>query len=202
VNHSDLTLLTRSFKSAAPQRLTQYELCVAVSERITPRVAVQANANLTRQTGARLDIRLATSRLVAKVRTRREKMSETAPDTLDGANADAPIEAQGTCEKPISPNCECTALYTVILPDDAMTVLCCEPCKDEHVKRANAQGVPVTVRAGTRIEAGLMAPRWLQRVRERIASWSGRQRQWLALVIVVLLLLIAAGVVFLRLAFS
>jgi ABC-type uncharacterized transport system ATPase component len=52
------------------------------------------------------------------------------------------------------------------------------------------------------MEAGPMAPRWLQRVRERIASWSGRQRQWLALVIVALLLLIAAAVVFLRLAFG
>ena len=62
-------------------------------------------------------------------------MSETAPNTLDGAHADAPIEAQGTCEKPVSPNCESTALYTVVLPDDAMTVPCCEPCKDEHVKR-------------------------------------------------------------------
>jgi hypothetical protein len=41
-----------------------------------------------------------------------------------------------------------------------------------------------------------MAPSWQQRVRERIASWSGRQRQWLALAIVVLLLLIAAAVVF------
>jgi ABC-type uncharacterized transport system ATPase component len=47
-----------------------------------------------------------------------------------------------------------------------------------------------------------MAPRWQQRVRQRITSWSGRQRQWLALVIVVLLLLIAAAEVFLRLAFS
>jgi hypothetical protein len=129
-------------------------------------------------------------------------MSETAPDTLDGTNADAPIEVQRTCEKPVSPNCERTALYTVILPDDAMTVPCCEPCKDEYVKRANAQDVPVTVRAGTRIEAGPMAPRWQQRVRQRITSWSGRQRQWLALVIVVLLLLIAAAEVFLRLAFS
>ncbi len=83
-----------------------------------------------------------------------------------------------------------------------MTVPCCEPCKDEYVKRANAQDVPVTVRAGTRIEAGPMASRWQQRVRQRIASWSGRQRQWLALVIVVLLLLIAAAEIFLRLAFS
>jgi hypothetical protein len=129
-------------------------------------------------------------------------MSETAPDTLDGANAAAPIEAQGTCEKPVSPNCEGTALYTVILPDDAMTAACCEPCKDEHVKRANAQGVPVTFSAGTRAEAGPMTPRWQQMVRQRIASWSGRQRQWLTLVIVMLLLLIAAAVVFLRLAFS
>jgi ABC-type uncharacterized transport system ATPase component len=47
-----------------------------------------------------------------------------------------------------------------------------------------------------------MASRWQQRVRQRIASWSGRQRQWLALVIVVLLLLIAAAEIFLRLAFS
>ncbi|MFZ0925603.1 MAG: hypothetical protein WCE82_11640 [Halobacteriota archaeon] len=129
-------------------------------------------------------------------------MSETAPNTLDGAHADAPIEAQGTCEKPVSPNCESTALYTGVLPDDAMTVPCCEPCKDEHVKRANAEGVPVTVRAGTHIEAGLMAPSWQQRIRERIASWSGRQRQWLTFVIVALLLLIAGAVVFLRLAFS
>jgi len=37
---------------------------------------------------------------------------------------------------------------------------------------------------------------------DRIASWSGRQRQWLAVVIVVLLLLLGVAVIFLRLAFS
>ncbi len=131
-------------------------------------------------------------------------MSETAPDTLNEADTDAQVEAQGSCEKPVSPNCETTALYTVILnlPDGAITIPCCEPCKDEHIKRANAEGVPVTVHAGTRIEAGQMAPRWQQRVRQRITSWSGRQRQWLALVIVVLLLLLGVAVIFLRLAFS
>ena len=74
-------------------------------------------------------------------------MSETAPDTLNEADTDAQVEAQGTCEKPVSPNCETTAFYTVILnlPDGAITIPCCEPCKDEHIKRANAEGVPVTV---------------------------------------------------------
>jgi len=131
-------------------------------------------------------------------------MSETAPDTLNEADTDAQVEAQETCEKPVSPNCQTTALYTVILnlPDGAMTILCCEPCKDEHIKRANAEGVPVTVRAGTRIDAGPMPLSWRQRARDRIASWSGRQRQWLALVIVVLLLLLGAAVIFLRLAFG
>ena len=43
---------------------------------------------------------------------------------------------------------------------------------------------------------------WRQRARDRIASWSGRQRQLLALVIVVLLLLLGAAVIFLRLAFG
>ena len=134
--------------------------------------------------------------------TRREGLSETAPDTLNEADTDAQIEAQGTCEKPVSPNCETTALYTVILnlPDGAITIPCCEPCKDEHIKRANAEGVPITVRAGTRIEAGPM-PRPLRlRVRDRIASWGGRQ--WLALWVVVFLLLIGAAVVLLRLAFG
>jgi hypothetical protein len=89
--------------------------------------------------------------------------------------ADAHIEAQGTCAKPVSRNCEGSALYTVILnvPDGAMTVPCCEPCKDEHVTRAEAEGVPVKVRAGTPFEAGQMAARWQQRVRDRTASWSG-----------------------------
>ena len=128
-------------------------------------------------------------------------MSETARDTLDGANADVQIEAHGKCEKPVSPNCVGTALYTVILnmPDGAMTVPCCEPCKDEHVKRAKAEGMPVTVRAGTRIEAGPLRTRWQQMVRERIIYWSGWQ--WLALGVVVLLLLIGAVAV-LRLLLS
>jgi hypothetical protein len=44
-----------------------------------------------------------------------------------------------------------TALYTVILnlPDGVTTVPCCEPCKGEHVTRANAEDVSVTVHAGT-----------------------------------------------------
>ena len=126
-------------------------------------------------------------------------MSETARDTPDEAEAGAAIEAQagGTCEKPVSRNCEGTALYTVILnlPDSAITVPCCEPCRDEHVKRAKAEGVPVTVRTGTRTEAVSMSPQWKQRVRHRITSWSGRL--WLALVIIVLLLLISVAAVLL-----
>jgi hypothetical protein len=96
-------------------------------------------------------------------------MSETACDALDGANANAPIEAQGMCDKPVRPNCDTTTLYTVIVnvPDGAMTVPCCEPRKDEHGKRANAGGVLVTLFA--LIEAGPICLRW-QRVRERIAS--------------------------------
>jgi len=127
-------------------------------------------------------------------------MSETTPHTLD--EGDAQIEAQGTCEKPVSSNCDGTALYTVILnlPDGVMTVPCCEPCKDEHVKRANAEGVPVTVQPSTPFETRPTAPRRQRSVRERIASWGGRQ--WLALWVVVFLLLIGAAVVLLRLAFG
>jgi hypothetical protein len=127
-------------------------------------------------------------------------MSETAPHTID--EGDAQIEAQGACETPVSSNCDGTALYTVILnlPDGVMTVPCCEPCKDEHVKRASAEGVPVTVRASTPFETGPIAQRRHRSARERIASWRGRP--WLVLGVVVFLLLVAAAVVLLRLAFG
>src|SRR3974390_2747013 len=129
-------------------------------------------------------------------------MIEIARERPDGPNADAQIETQGTCEKPVSPGCKGTAMYTVILnlPDGVLTVPCCEPCKDEHVKRAKTEGVPVAVRSGTRLEEGQTAPRPQQRVRSRIASWI--KRPWLTLVIVVILLLVAGAVVFLRLALS
>jgi len=122
-------------------------------------------------------------------------MDEAARNKRTSTNAQA--EA-ATCEKPVSPNCDGTALYTVILnmPDGAITVPCCEPCRDEHVKRAKAEGVPVTVRTGPQIKDGPRSPGWPQRVTNRVGSWSSWQ--WLALGIIVLLL-IAATVIILRL---
>ena len=37
-------------------------------------------------------------------------MSKTAHHTLNEADTDAQIEEQGTCEKPVSSNCDGTAL--------------------------------------------------------------------------------------------
>jgi hypothetical protein len=102
---------------------------------------------------------------------------------------------QGTVRKAREQQLPHTALYTVIvnLPDGVTTVPCCEPCKDEHVKRANAERVLVTVHPSTPFQRRPTASRRLQSVTERIASWSGRQ--WLALWVVVFLLLIGAAVV-------
>jgi len=128
-------------------------------------------------------------------------MSGTTYRTLNEADTDAQIEAQGRCEKPVSSNCVGTAAAVILnLPDGVTTVPCCAPSKDEHVKRANAEGVPSKVYPNTPFETRPTAPQMQRSVRECLASWSGRQ--WLALWVVGFLLLMAAAVVLLRLAFG
>ena len=119
-------------------------------------------------------------------------MNQPARNMPNAANTQTQFEKHSTCGKPVSPNCSGIALYTVILnlPDGAITIPCCEPCKDEHVRRAQSEGVQVTVSPVTRVEPDQIASLSQTRTWDRIKAF--RSWRWLVLGIVVLLLIALA----------